>query len=121
MRKSLLVSALVMGLVVASGLLGRPAMLQDVFVLQLPLGPSPYDVVEGWLKPFAPSGHAFGSHTGVFAESPDRIFIVQQGEIRLPDPVPPGFAGFVGSIGMNATEADDDRVWLTSSRSGRCG
>ena len=114
MRKSLLVSALVMGLVVASGLLGRPAMLQDVFVLQLPLGPSPYDVVEGWLKPFAPSGHAFGSHTGVFAESPDRIFIVQQGEIRLPDPVPPGFAGFVGSIGMNATEADDDRVWRNS-------
>ena len=114
MEKLLRVSAAVVGLVVASGLLGASARLQQEFVLDLPIGPSPYTVVEGWLKPFAPAGHAFGAQSGVFAESPDRIFIVQRGEIRLPDPVPPGFAGFVGSIGLNALEAGDDRVWRNS-------
>ena len=114
MQKLLRVSAAVVGLVVASGLLGASVRLQQEFVLDLPIGPSPYTVVEGWLKPFAPAGHAFGAQSGVFAESPDRIFIVQRGEIRLPDPVPPGFAGFVGSIGLNALEAGDDRVWRNS-------
>lgn len=102
MRKSLLVVAVL----AASALFAGPVLVQET-----PSGPSPYDAVDGWLKPFAPTGHAFGSHTGVFAESPDRIFVVQSGEIRLPDPVPPGFAGFVGSIGLNPVEAADDRVW----------
>ncbi|MDP2055496.1 MAG: hypothetical protein Q8L75_17790, partial [Acidobacteriota bacterium] len=47
-----------------------------------PVGPSPYDVVRGWQKPFAAPGYAFGGNSGVFAESPDRIFIAQRGEFR---------------------------------------
>lgn len=54
-----------------------------------PVGPSPYDIVRGWHKPFAAPGFAFGGNSGVFAESPDRILIAQRGEFRLPSPVPP--------------------------------
>ena len=74
-------------------------------------GPSPYTVVRGWHQPFAEPGFAFGGNSGVFAESPDRIFIAQRGETRLPDPLPPGFAGFAGSIGINVLNAVDRRVW----------
>src|SRR5512134_506680 len=76
-----------------------------------PVGPSPYNVVRGWQKPFAPPGFAFGGNSGVFAESPDRIFVAQRGEARLPDPLPGGFMGFAGSIGINVLTAVDRRVW----------
>ena len=102
MRRSFLVIAVV----VASGLFAGPALLEQVA--------GPYEAVDGWLEPFAEDGYAFGSPTGVFAESPDRIFVVQRGEIRLPDPVPDGFTGYVGSIGLNALEAGENRVWRNS-------
>lgn len=76
-----------------------------------PVGPSPYEVVRGWQKPFAAPGFAFGGNSGVFAESPDRIFIAQRGEFRLPSPLPPGYAGFAGSIKMNVLTLADRRVW----------
>ena len=63
-------------------------------VISGPVGPSPYDIVRGWHKPFAEPGFAFGGNSGVFAESPNRIFVAQHGEFRLPNPVPAGFAGF---------------------------
>ena len=78
---------------------------------QGPVGPSPYDIVRGWHKPFAEPGFAFGGNSGVFAESPDRIFVAQRGEFRLPTPVPSGFAGFAGSVGFNVLTAVDRRVW----------
>ena len=93
--------------IAATGLLAAPVSLQEREVM----GSSPYDVVDNWMKPFAAAGHAWGSHPGVFAESPDRIFVIQRGEYRLPDPVPSGFAGFVGSIGLNALNPGDARVW----------
>ena len=80
-------------------------------VISGPVGPSPYDVVRGWHKPFAAPGFAFGGNSGVFAESPNRIFVAQRGEFRLPDPVPAGFLGFAGSIGMNVLNLTDRRVW----------
>ena len=88
-----------------------PVTAQNVVVLDGPIGPSPYDVVRGWHKPFAAPGFAFGGNSGVFAESPDRIFIAQRGEFRLPSPVPPEFAGFAGSIKMNVLTLADRRVW----------
>ena len=100
------ISVLVLAVVVAAGLLTGPVSLQDLG----PTGPGPYDVVDGWMKPFASEGFAWGGHSGVFAESPDRIFVVQRGETQLPDPVPPGFAGFVGSIGLNSLQGGV-RVW----------
>ena len=102
MRRSLMIVAVI----VSFGLLAVPAVMQD-----MPSGTSPYDVVDGWLKPFASSGYSFGATASVFAESPDRIFIAQRGENRLPDPVPPGFQGFFGSIGEGANEASHGREW----------
>jgi DNA-binding beta-propeller fold protein YncE len=79
-------------------------------VISGPVGPSPYNVVRYWHKPFAEPGFAFGGNSGVFAESPDRIFIAQRGETRLPDPLPDGYTGFAGSIGINVLSATDRRV-----------
>ncbi len=76
-----------------------------------PVGPSPYDVVSGWQEPFQEEGYAFGGNSGVFAESPDRIFVSQRGETRLPSPVPSEYAGFAGSIGINVLTDTDRRVW----------
>jgi hypothetical protein len=80
-------------------------------VAEGPTGPSPYDIVRGWQQPFSEPGFAFGGNSGVFAESPDRIFIAQRGEFRVPTPIPPEFAGFAGSIKMNVLNAVDRRVW----------
>jgi hypothetical protein len=99
-------SVLVVVALVAGGWLAGPAFLQSLG----PTGPSPYEVVENWVTPFADEGFAFGGNSGVFPESPDRIFVVQRGETKLPDPVPPGFAGFVGSIGINALRGEG-RTW----------
>jgi hypothetical protein len=76
-----------------------------------PVGPSPYDVVRGWHKPFSQPGFAFGGNSGVFAESPNRIFILQRGETRLPNPVPAEYQGFAGSIKINVLNAANLRVW----------
>jgi hypothetical protein len=80
-------------------------------VISGPVGPSPYDVVRGWHKPNSEPGYTFGGSSGVFAESPNRIFLAQRGEYKLPDPVPPTFAGFAGSIGVNVLTATAGRVW----------
>lgn len=80
-------------------------------IAQGPVGPSPYTIVRGWHQPFAAPGFAFGGNSGVFAESPDRIFIAQRGEFRLPSPLPPEFAGFAGSLKMNVLNLTDRRVW----------
>jgi hypothetical protein len=80
-------------------------------VISGPQGPSPYDIVRYWHKPFAEPGFAFGGNSGVFAESPNRLFVAQRGEFKLPDPIPAGFQGFAGSIGFNVLTATDRRVW----------
>lgn len=91
---------------VLAGMTPCPVLSQELG----PIGSSPYDVVEGWLKPYAGEGFAFGGNSGVFVESLDRIFILQRGETRLPDPVPTGFAGWAGSIGLNVLR-EPNRVW----------
>jgi hypothetical protein len=75
------------------------------------VGPSPYDVVSLWQQPFAEPGFAFGGNSGVFAESADRILIAMRGETRLPNPLPPSYRGFAGSIGINVLTKTDLRVW----------
>jgi hypothetical protein len=84
---------------------------QSTGAIEGPVGPSPYNIIRGWHKPFAEEGFAFGGSSGVFAESPNRIFIAQRGETRLPDPIPAEFSGFAGSIGINVLFATDMRVW----------
>jgi len=80
-------------------------------VIMGPVGPSPYTIIEGWHKPFAPSGYAFGGNSGLFAETPDRILVAQRGEYRLPDPVPETYAGYAGSIGVNVLTDTEPRTW----------
>src|SRR5438309_5377582 len=43
-----------------------------------------YNVVAGWPGPFAKPGYIQGAISGVFAETPNRIFVMNRGEIKLP-------------------------------------
>ena len=103
MRKSLIILIVV----AAAGLVTNPVYVQEARTA----GPSPYDIVDNWAKPFAGEGFAFGGNSGVVADSPDRIIVLQRGQTQLPNPVPPGFEGFVGSIGINALREPDLNVW----------
>ena len=77
----------------------------------------PYELVENWPQPLpdGPDGvtHAgwtWGSVGGVFAESPDRIWIAMRGELPLPDGAAPWtpYGMLTPPIG-NATGNDDGR------------
>ena len=63
----------------------------------------PYDVVENWPQPFARPGYVQGSQGGVFAENPNRIFLANRGELKVPDPLPANWNGAWGSTGQPAT------------------
>src|ERR1700746_1451702 len=63
----------------------------------------PYEVVPKWPQPFARSGYIQGSQGGVFAESPNRVFMANRGEIKLPVKLPNNFNGAWGSLGSQAT------------------
>ncbi len=65
----------------------------------------PYTVVDKWIQPFARPGYIQGSQGGVFAESPNRIFVLNRGELKLPDKLPESFNGSWGSLGQQATQA----------------
>jgi len=102
-------SVLVLSAYLALGLSVGPVHAQAPTLDFEPVVSNPYDVIEGWLKPFG-EGLAFGGNVGVHADSPDRIFIVQRGSTRLPYPVPSGYDGYASSIGMS-TQAGEGRVW----------
>ena len=53
----------------------------------------PYLVADNWMKPFARPGYIQGSQGGVFAESPNRIFVLNRGELKLPAKLPDAFNG----------------------------
>ena len=65
----------------------------------------PYQVVENWPKPLPDTRHShdgwtWGSMGSVFAETPDRIWIAQRGELPLPAGAKPwtSYAALVPSI-----------------------
>jgi len=68
----------------------------------------PYDIVEKWPTPWAPTGYIWGSQPGVFAETPNRIFIAARGELKLPEKL--GWPGFrqANDILISA----DQHVWV---------
>lgn len=74
-------------------------------------GPMPYTIIPNWHENFATPGYAFGGNSGLYAESPDRIFVLQRGETRLPTPVPDNFNGHAGSVGINVLTDTDRREW----------
>ncbi len=68
-------------------------------------GVSPYIPEPEWLQPFSEPGFVWGSHPGLFVESPERIFVIQRGELHVPDPLPAGFDYFFGSVeGLSALQ-----------------
>src|SRR6266568_4040291 len=64
----------------------------------------PYEVVDKWPAPWARQGYIWGSQPGIFAETPNRIFIAARGELKLPETLGRGFNGIWGSLGQRATE-----------------
>lgn len=62
----------------------------------------PYEVIETWPLPWSAKGYIWGSQPGIFAESPNRIFITSRGEIKLPEKLPRTFNGMWGSTGERA-------------------
>lgn len=74
-------------------------------------GPSPYNFnTQTWMQPFAQEGFSWGGTSGVYVESEERIFVLQRGETELPDPLPPEYTNFAGSLGWNVLRGRG-RVW----------
>ena len=97
-----------MGAALALGsLLVGPAQSQD----RGPIGPSPYEYTTAtWIQPFGGEGISWGGNAGVHAQSSDRIFFLQRGQTELPDPIPPDYTNFPGSMGWNVLRGRG-RVW----------
>lgn len=100
-----------LGLLLATSLVASLGYAQDQGNARGPIGPSPYDVVRAWQNPFAKQGFAMGGNSGVFAESPNRIFVLQRGETRLPYPIPEEFEQHAGTLGINVLRETDLRTW----------
>ena len=69
----------------------------------------PYEVVPNWPQQLARPGYALGSQGGVFAESPNRVILLNRGEIKLPDKLPNDYNGSYGSIGSALTPKPEMR------------
>ena len=63
----------------------------------------PYEVVENWPHSLAHPGWTWGSQGGVFAETPNRIIVLQRGELPVPEKAPEGYTGGYGAFGTPAT------------------
>ncbi len=75
----------------------------------------PYEVVPNWPKPLpGPENEkwTWGSTGGVFAETPDRIWIAQRGQLPLPEKAKPGDA--VGLHQGNANRLRPQTRWTNS-------
>jgi hypothetical protein len=81
-----------------SGLFTVTASLQDVPRNPYTQPSTAYYDVERWPAPFARPGYMRGSHSGIFVESPDRIYLITRGEIKLPEQLPADFNGAIGSL-----------------------
>src|SRR6266508_3879665 len=58
----------------------------------------PYELARNWPQPFARQGYVWGSQGGVLADTPDRIFLLNRGELKRPAEVPADFAGAWGML-----------------------
>jgi hypothetical protein len=99
-RFGLFVGALTAAL---SALFSTTAYLQDVPRNPYTQPSTTYYDVERWPVPFARPGYIRGSNSGIFVESPDRIYLISRGEIRLPAQLPADFNGAIGSLPEQAT------------------
>jgi DNA-binding beta-propeller fold protein YncE len=64
----------------------------------------PYEVVENWPQQFpGHEGWTWGSTAGVFAENDNKVFVIQRGELPIPQGVEPGNGAIYGAPGRQAT------------------
>ena len=64
----------------------------------------PYDVQTNWpQRPEGTEGWVSGPTVAIFAESPDRVFFVQRGELPIPEGVKPGPGAKFGAPGRTAS------------------
>jgi hypothetical protein len=75
----------------------------------------PYDFVPNWPQPFARQGYIQGSIAGVFAETPNRVFVAMRGELKLPEQLPRNFNGSWGSFGERGASTEHIRGRTGSS------
>jgi hypothetical protein len=80
------------------GLPATSAHAQDVQRNPYTAPSTTYYDVETWPANFASPGYIRASNSGIFVESPDRIYLITRGEIPRPDAPPPGFNGTIGSL-----------------------
>src|SRR5262245_52650300 len=110
--------ALLAGLIALSGYASLAAWIQQPPAPTPPqpqnivekIDPNPYNVVPNWALPYPKAGYAWGSNPGVFVDTDNRILVAVRGEIKLPDPMPPGYRGFWGSVFRNAINAQGTEV-----------
>jgi len=88
---------LILAAVFTWGVLSVPALSQQKKGGEEETGP--YEVAAKWPLPIAPPGYVWGSQGGVFAETPNRVFLLNRGALKLPEKLPNNFNGFYGSIG----------------------
>ena len=74
------------------------AHLQDVPRNPYTLPSTAYYDVEPWPAPVARPGYVRASNSGIFVESPDRIYLITRGEMKLPEHLPADFNGAIGSL-----------------------
>ncbi len=91
MTCALLGAAALLSLGAPAGLSAQQAGGQDIF--------GPYEVVPNWPKPLPDTAHShegwtWGSTSGVYAESPDKVWVIQRGEL----PLPPGAKPWTPSL-----------------------
>jgi len=94
MRVSLKTLAVVAG----AAFLASPARTQDVPRNPYTQPSTAYYDVQTWPSNFATPGYVRASNSGIFVESPDRIYLISRGEVKLPDPLPASFNGTIASL-----------------------
>jgi sugar lactone lactonase YvrE len=63
----------------------------------------PYEVAHGWPEPLGHPGWMWGSQGGVFAETPNRIIILQRGELPVSEKSPEETSAYI-PVGPPATK-----------------
>jgi len=65
------------------------------------LSSGPYEPVTDWpIHDWAKPGYIWGSQSGIFPETPNRVFLASRGELKVPGTPPPNFNGVWAALGL---------------------
>ena len=65
------------------------------------LAQGPYEPVADWpIHDWAKPGYIWGSQSGIFPETPNKIFLASRGELKIPTTPPPNFNGVWAALGL---------------------